>query len=334
MSVCGFWPRGEKMAEKGAILFLTCPKRFHEETGQMQVRAIRSWRALGAEVALLGPETDVETAPVMEGVFTRIVPGREGISKLPLFSDLLKAITSNPSPLLCYLNADILLPGNLAGLKASHDAFFYEEERLPEKFLITGSRWDLGAGVFPEDPGSNEAVVGMLQKGGPQGDVELHDESAMDYFIFPKGMFDEIPPLIVGRGGYDNALLAYCMRRGIPVIDSSREWPVLHQFHGYQHKAGGRNEVYFGDEAMFNRRTHRILHSLPNSLDADFCLDQGRLIKTMWRCGFWRRLELITRFRLGLPLIPDLLRVIQRCLKSHLRASRKEMARTRRAILS
>lgn len=150
---------------------------------------------------------------------------------------------------MMYANADILFDKSQVenlwrSLIEQHPV------ELEGDFLLTGQRIDILA----------------------DGSKRLHRPSGMDYFIFMRGMFHDIPKVIMGRAYCDNALVAYCLRRNIPVIDASFALRVEHQFHDYGHVAGGRSSVWHGEEAMANKRDNGLRNFGPNVLDATHTL--------------------------------------------------------------
>lgn len=178
------------------------------------------------------------------------------------------------SEILMYANADILF--------SKSEILQLERvlcERLPSVscrgFLLTGQRIDI-----LED-----------------GTKRLHRPSGMDYFIFKRGMFYDLPKVVMGRAYCDCALVAYCLRRKIPVIDASYTLRVEHQFHDYGHIVGGRSSVWKGDEAIENKRLNDLRDFGPNVLDATHTLLQdGRIVPNIRkRPQCWGLWNLLTR---------------------------------------
>ena len=176
--------------------------------------------------------------------------------------------------ILMYANADILFARRQIG-----EIWRRWGTRLPEilegGFVLTGQRIDI-----LED-----------------GSKRLHRPTGMDYFIFKRGMFRDLPKVVMGRAYCDSALVAYCLRMNIPVVDASYAIRVEHQFHDYEHIAGGRKAVWEGDEAMANKRDNQLRNFGPNVLDATHTLlPDGRVVPNIRRrpqCwGLW---NLLTR---------------------------------------
>lgn len=159
------------------------------------------------------------------------------------FCEMLRRVeTESDADVLMYANGDLLFPTE-AFEKIS-------AIRREGNFMLTGQRVDI-----LED-----------------GVRRLHRPSGMDYFVFRRGMFHDLPRVLMGRAYCDNALVAYCLRNGIPVIDASYALLVEHQFHDYGHVTGGRKTVWQGEEAVANKRMNELGDFGPNVLDATHTL--------------------------------------------------------------
>ena len=191
------------------------------------------------------------------------------------FGEMVTAVErSIEADVLMYANADVLFDRvQIARLRGWLNVGKMAE--LTRKFLVTGQRVDILS----------------------DGKKRLHRPSGMDYFIFKRGMFRDLPKVFMGRAYCDNALVAYCLRKGIPVIDASYALRVEHQFHDYGHIAGGRSAVWLGEEAMSNKRENNLRDFGPNVLDATHTLlSDGRIVPNIRkrpRC--WWLWNLLTR---------------------------------------
>ena len=173
-----------------------------------------------------------------------------------------------------YANADILF--DKEQIHALYNSLCRKHpHEIQGDFLMTGQRIDILA----------------------DGSMRLHRPSGMDYFVFRRGMFRDLPRVLMGRGYCDSAIVAYCLRRGIPVIDASFALRVKHQFHDYGHVKGGQNVAYQGVEALENKRNNSLVDFGPNCLDATHTLlPDGRVVPNVRkRPGCWRLWHLLTR---------------------------------------
>jgi glycosyltransferase involved in cell wall biosynthesis len=75
----------------------------------------------------------------------------------------------------------------------------------------------------------------------------------IDYFVFSKGLYRQVPPFAVGRTSFDNWLIWEARAQGSVVIDASAAVTAIHQNHGYGHHPQGQAGVFDGPEAKFNR---------------------------------------------------------------------------------
>ena len=102
---------------------------------------------------------------------------------------------------------------------------------------------------------------------------DMHGLSGLDYWVFPKNSFNEIPDFVIGKPGYDNWLLAESKRTSIPVIDASNTIRILHQNHYYPQKKSDSYKIEY-DENL--KKAGDLLGSLRNS---DFVVDNSFLLK-------------------------------------------------------
>lgn len=262
------------------------PKAFVGSTAEIQTRAVLSWTALHPEVqvVLVGDEPGVAE-----------VAARAGAEHLPTVDQTCAgtprvnsafaqvAALANHS-LLCYVNADVLLGADLVAA--------VERVALVEpRFLLVGQTLDVDGGLLPD--GDEERRRAALEHGSPRG------AAALDWFVFPKGHLEPIPPFVVGRAGWDNWLVWRARQRG-PVIDATDAVVAIHQAHGYGHVAGGKEGAYYGPEAVSNLRlagsSRRIytLHDASHRLTADLRIRRNlaatlrageTLRKVKWKLG-------------------------------------------------
>ena len=192
-------------------------------------------------------------------------------SLIPFHDMVAQVEAQNSADIFIYSNADILfdetLPAAIASLMKCgiHTA----------PFLMTGQRIDI-----LEDESKH-----------------LHRPSGMDWFVFRRGMFHDLPPTLMGRGYCDCALVSYCLLHNIPVVDASFCVRAEHQFHGYAHIKDGRGAAMSGNDAQANRRNNALGDFGPHCLDATHTLSaDGSLAKNIRkrpRC--WRLWNLATR---------------------------------------
>ena len=227
------------------ITFLSSAKPFIGLDKENQIRAIRSWKscAEGAEVILYGDTEgqDLVAKELSVKVHRNVEASEFGT---PLFDSIVThAENVSTHDFFVYLNCDVIMNASLArvifGLKF-------------RSYLLVGQRIDLGAEV--KDLVDVKYLDENIKELAAKGMAKLHWARGSDYFAFSRGTWDPAPSVTIGRAGYDNVLIWDCLKRKIPVIDCTLALRVYHQFHGYGHVAGGKDEVYSGEEARRNTR--------------------------------------------------------------------------------
>lgn len=285
------------------ITFLSSPKAFTGYTGKIQCRAIRSWLGIHplVEVIIYGDGEGV--AEACGEMYVRHVPEIPCTpSGIPYFNDIVEhARIHARNDVQCYLNCDIMMKEEM--IKAIQVLEF-------PRYLVIGQRIDLAEEVDYDVTAGNWKLD--VLKFAERGQAHLHESTGMDYFIFPRGMWDGLRPLVIGRAGYDGALVAFCFRNKIPLINGTLAIPALHQFHDYGHVQGGRETVLMGRDAKNNILLHNIKHSVPDSADAHWVIVNGALIPNVIQRDLLRRIELALRFDMGCEILSLAVKVLWR----------------------
>lgn len=250
------------------LTIFTAPKPFtNPHIDIIQRNAIRSWVKMGeqVDVLLVGDEQGIGEAAEALGArhLPNVVTNELGT---PLVSSIFQlARESSDSPLLAYVNADILLLPNF--LRAA-----LEMKRAARHFLVVGRRWDLDVRRrLGFEPGWETRLEKQVHEKG-----RLHPASGSDYFIFPRECFTDIPAFAIGRAGWDNWMIYAARRQRWPVVDATSSLMVIHQEHDYGHLPGGQPHYRLPETAVNVRLAggRRALFSLQ---DADFQLVSGKL---------------------------------------------------------
>lgn len=278
------------------LTIFTVPKAFDGHIGLIQENAIDSWTTLTprCEIVLFGDEEGVAEAAARAGV--RHEPGitftEHGTPRLDgLFQVAREAASFD---ILCFVNADILLPGGLTTAIARLEGVF-------DQYVALGRC-------------RNVDVVERLGEGEwpAHGAGEMRPPGGIDYLVFTRDAYGEIPPFAVGRAGFDNWLVWEARRRRIPVIDLSSVVTAIHQNHEYTHVEGGRDTSYAGFEAFENIRLAGGELHLFNIDDASHRLTEGGLRSSVlapvralplvrWVALRWGGIERAFVRRLGTP---------------------------------
>ena len=211
-------------------IFIT-PKGFdRDHIALIQRNAIRSWKALGADVdiLLIGDDPGVEENAKALGVrYIRDVKRND--SGTPMLDDIFRLARENSdSPLLAYVNADIILKRDF--VETSRKILAREK-----KFLLVGQRWDLDVQVDLEFPQGWESEFDkdLAARG------RRHPAGGSDYFVYPRDIFTSIPPFAIGRSGWDNWMFYEARVKGWKLINCSKAINIIHQDHDYAHLPNG-----------------------------------------------------------------------------------------------
>ena len=287
------------------ITLLSSLKPFRGDVARLQENALRNWRRLGKDVEIILYGDGEGVAEHARRYAARHVPVIDCSAKgIPRFDAIVAhAATEAKYDLQLYLNGDILIPP---------DTINHLGRVTFKQFLVVGQRIDLGqrAEFDPVTDRWSKQIADCFA----QGEAQLHGPFGSDYFVFPRGFWHGLPPLVIGRGAYDNALLAFCLRKGAPLIDATRALPIVHQWHDYSHVPGAFNEAHHGPDAVANRRLHDIVHGAPSLMDADWQMCSSTLAATDFRGQRLRRWEVLLRYRWDCKLPSYLLRAACRAV--------------------
>jgi hypothetical protein len=242
------------------ITLFSIPKPMEGEFARLQANAVGSWRALGPEVEILLLGNEPGVADCARRFGARHIPDITRTDNgTPRVDDIFAQAERNAGAnLLCYVNADILLGGDF--LPAARAAAEFHG-----RFLMVGRRWDLdfADAVDFSDPGWADGIRKSVRERGM-----LHEASGIDYFVFRRGSWPEIPPFAVGRTMWDNWFIWKARTSGVAVIDATGCVTAVHQNHGYNHHPLGWQGVWKGPEAERNEQ-------LAGGLDHYFTIDDA-----------------------------------------------------------
>ncbi len=272
------------MSEQPLITLFTCPKPFtNPHIATIQRNAIRSWKALGesVQVVLLGEEEGLaEAAAELQVKHIREI--KRNAQNTPLLSSLFeRARNLNQSPLLAYVNADIIL----------FDDFVDSAQKLLEKtheFLMVGQRWDMDiTQLLDFQPGWQELLRQSTHETG-----KLHKPMGSDYFVYPRECFVHIPDFAIGRAGWDNWMIYEARQRGWLTVDATADVMIIHQNHDYSHLPGGQSH-YRLPETDENVRLAGGKRHIFLLRDANYRLQGGRVSRKPFAWDrFWHEAEI------------------------------------------
>lgn len=272
------------------ITIFSSPKPFVGHIDTIQRNALASWNALGqdVEVLLVGEEEGVSAVAAESGIphLPQVARNANGTPLVSSIFDLARRHARHP--FLCYVNADVMLLEDLL------PAVRQVSERF-ERFLIVGRRWDLDV---PErlgfDPGWQAALRKRIEGAGT-----LHPPTGSDYFVFPRPMFEGMPPFALGRAGWDNWMIFAGRHGHVPVIDATEAVTVVHQVHDYSHLPGGRPHFRL-PESLENVKMGGGRVTVFTIADTTWRFGPQGLLRRTWReAGLKRWLEAGLYARLG-----------------------------------
>jgi len=205
------------------------PKAFEGHFEVIQRNAIQSWTRLSprCQILLFGDEKG--TAEVAAEFGLRHIPAvRRNEFGTPLLNSIFgQAEKEATQPTLCFVNSDIIL---MSDFLPAIQKVVAEQDR----FLLIGRRWtlDVREPLHFED----DWEAGLRARVKAWG--HLDNNTAIDYFVFRRGLWGEIPPFAIGRPTYDNWLVYQANHLDTSVIDLSEAVTAVHQDHSRAHPEG------------------------------------------------------------------------------------------------
>lgn len=263
------------------LTIFSAPKPFTDaHIHTIQCNAIQSWLNLGpdVEVLLIGDEPGMGKVAGEFGVcqFKDVACNESGT---PLVSSIFQlARSASQSPLLAYVNADILLMPDF--IQAVEDTYAQSE-----RFVLLGQRWDLDVRQRLDFSAGWETR--LRQDVSARG--RLHLPAGSDFFAFPRNLFTQIPDFAIGRAGWDNWMIYHALQKGWPVVDATPSVVVVHQDHDYRHLAEGKPH-YMQPESHVNEQLAGGFANLYMILDSN-----KQLVDGVVRPPRWTRLRLLRR---------------------------------------
>jgi hypothetical protein len=213
------------------ITFFTIPKPFAGHIGVIQRNALLSWLRVtpDAQVLVVGEAPDgldVERVPQVD----------RNEYGTPLLDDAFRIAEERARhPIMAFVNADILLPPSLAHAVTA-------TMQQSDRFLIVGECWNTRI-----DDALEPDAIPWHSAGRKRG------ADAIDYFVYSRGLYGEIPPFAIGRTVFDNWLVWRARNLSATVVDATSTVHALHQDHSYAH-VGSLGKARVSPEGLENRR--------------------------------------------------------------------------------
>jgi len=229
------------------ITIFSTPKSFEGHIGIIQRNAIISWLKLKnhPEIILFGNESGTEE--ICKEFNLKFIPDVE-VNEFgtPLCRDMFKrAQEESKYDYMALVNADIILTNSFIENASCCSGF--------KKFLVIGQRYDLKVTKlinFNNNQWEDVLKWRVMHNG------TLHKVTGIDYFIFRKFEWMNLPPFAIGRPAWDNWLVFQAIEKGHKVIDATEVIFVVHQNH--EHPKGVTVwekgiEKWSGQESASNR---------------------------------------------------------------------------------
>jgi len=190
-----------------------------KEPSDITWNSVSSWRFLTSRIILFGEEC----RPYEEEFGATILePEQKG--GLPRIDSMFQQAQeyADKNEVLIFVNSDILLSPDVLGVaQMVHSQF----ERIG--YLIVGQRTNLD--VKERLPFAWSGVWNDLRTRTARG--HRLPPCGADYFIFPKGFYENIPPFVIARFSYDNWLIYDALQRKKPVVNATKMLLAIHQNH-------------------------------------------------------------------------------------------------------
>jgi hypothetical protein len=203
------------------ITIFCCPKPFDVHFGRLQVNAISSWLRLKPrpEVILCGGEEG--TSEICRSLGLKHIPEVPSTKAgIPYVSGVFEAgQTAASSDICCYVNADIILIDNfMASVRTIAGRY--------KSFLMVGQRTNLDVTHLIEfdDVATLDELEMRAQCNGQAG-----GPCALDYFVFRRGLYCDIPPFCLGRFFWDNYLVWHAAAERATIVDCTANITAIHQ---------------------------------------------------------------------------------------------------------
>ncbi len=244
------------------------PKAFGDRFRVIQRNVLQSWLSLGpsVEVLLLGDDPGTAETADEFGV-THLPHVERNRFGTPTVSSIFELAQDNAhGSVMVYVNADIILFRDIVDVAQSISY---------DRYLLSSQRWNLDISTDLDFDANWEARV--------RKDVEDRAQPAgpewIDLFMFPKGLFRDIPPFGIGRARWDNWMMFAARSRGIPVVDATPAMTIVHQNHDYSHHPQGIAGTHAGAEADWNVSLARGIDYIFTLEDVDWVFDGKKFHK-------------------------------------------------------
>ncbi len=267
------------------LTIFTVPKAFvHPHISLIQRNTARNLANLGPDVEAILVGDDEGVAEVAREYGLRHLPGVErNVQGTPIVASAFRLARENcNTPLLACINADnLVLPDFVETARFVSQQF--------KNFLLVGQRYELDITQPLEFSAGwgDHLRADILQRSKPLG------PGALEYMIFPRDQFSDMPPFAFGRSAWDNWMAFKARWEHWPMIDATGTIILGHQNHDYSHLPGNK-PPYKMIESLNNVRMGGGRRTIYTLKDATHSIVNGKIEKQplTW-ARFVRSLETI-----------------------------------------
>jgi hypothetical protein len=228
------------------LTMFSTPKPFYGHSAVIQRNALESWSRLHADVQVILFGDEEGTPEICRelglGHEPEVQRSEFGTKRLDWMFGRAQQLARYD--FVCYVNCDIVLTREFR-------LAFETLRAWRTHFLMVGRRWDTKI-TEPLDfaqPDWEERVIARAHTEGIQ-----RFYNCVDFFLFPKGLYAEMPALVIGRNGWDHWLVWKARKSGAAIVDASDVVTCIHQDHDYGYHPKGMIGVGQDEEALRNNR--------------------------------------------------------------------------------
>lgn len=261
------------------LTFFTTAKAFQGHSAIIQRNALKSWTLIHPDVEVILFGDDEGAAQVSEEYGLRHEPHVErhesGMKYLNYMFSRAQELARHPY--LCYSNCDIILTKDFR--KALEKAISWRNQ-----FLLVAQRWDTDI-TEPIDFTQASWATEVHHLALTTGHLQVPD--FIDFFVFSRGLYDDVPPLVVGRSYWDHWLVWKALSKGFAVLDGSNVIVPVHQNHGYGYHPLGKQGT--NEDALARRNAELAGNGehLRSMLDATHRISRsGKIRRALFRRQF------------------------------------------------
>jgi hypothetical protein len=241
----------------------------------IQRNALNSWKRLHTDVEVILFGDDTGAAEVARELGLRHEPQveRNRFGSKRIDSMFARAQEIARHEVLCFCNCDIILLPEfcmaLERVRAGH-----------VRFLMVGRRWDtdIREAVDFGDANWGARMAELAHARGVQ-----QAGWSVDYFAFRRGLYAEMPAMVIGRVWWDHWLVRKAREEGAAVVDASEVVTAIHQNHDYGYHPAGARGVWTDEQA---RENYRLAGGRWHLLTID---DATHILGADGERGNWRR---------------------------------------------